>query len=678
MKEKLQNALLVVRRYWQRPPKGQEVAYKEIAAFSVGSMGIKGYSNLMTKYIQMTATCLLTGTVYGLSPRDLMYLFIITNVLGVIKTPFISMLVDNTNTPIGKFRPYILWAGIPTVIAIVGLTWLIPCEQTVIPFDTAAMLENGMSPEALRITKIVLIGVFYNLLSISQPLTGNAQVGLTQVISSNSAERSKILGFSEVLGNLGPSIIQFLLPTVGGLIFGADAMKNIWTYRILMPVFALASFIMSFFALYYTQERAVLPKMHVNKIKFIEGMKILGKNREFWAITVTRFFDSFKTSLVALLPWVCTYQLQNSSFQGIAETIVSIGFTPGMILAPILIAKLGTRKSGLTFCMANCVATAIMFFSFKSGFVFFVMSLFIFNFADGPQYIIQSTVMCDCLDAQQDKTGVRIEGFAQNFQGMVTTIGTILSTILFTFVYEHFGLVSDPNTGLTDYDILYKAEVREPIISTVILIAICASLLAALPYLFVKLDRKTMTAIRASLERKKVIADLALADAPMQEQDAAYEAFLADKAAKEEEAAAKAAEEKAQLKAKQEKKKADEAAYKAMLDEIAAKVIAEGGSDADARRAVKAEKKARRDKKRAATKAMFDKLRADSKALNERKKQFCKEWIAAAKAEGKKKWLHVLAREAFSRQLAKEANEQPSDDTPAEAPTDTPTKSVAG
>lgn len=282
------------------------------------------------------------------------------------------------------------------------------------------------------------------------------------------------------------------------------------------------------------------------------------------------------------------------------------------------------------------------------------------------------------MDAQQDKTSVRIEGFAQNFQGMVTTIGTILSTILFTFVYEHFGLVSDPNTGLTDYDILYKAEVREPIISTVILIAIGASLLAALPYLFVKLDRKTMTAIRASLERKKVIADLALADAPMEEQDAAYEAFLADKAAKEEEAAAKAAEEKAQLKAKQEKKKADEAAYKAMLDEIAAKVIAEGGSDADARRAVKAEKKARRDKKRAATKAMFDKLRADSKALNERKKQFCKEWIAAAKAEGKKKWLHVLAREAFSRRLAKEANEQPSDDTPAEAPTDTPTKSVAG
>lgn len=662
MKAKLQNALLVVRRYWQRPPRGQEVAYKEIAAFSVGSMGLKSYGNLMTKYIQMTATCLLTGTVYGLSPRDLMYLFIITNVIGVVKTPFISMLLDNTNTPIGKFRPYIIWAGIPTVIAIVGLTWLIPCEQTVIPFDTASI-----PPETLRILKIVLIGVFYNLLSIAQPLTGNAQVGLTQVISSNSAERSKILGFTEFLGNLGPSIIQLALPTLGGIFFGADAMMNIWTYRILMPIFAAVSFLMSFFALYYTQERAVIPKMHVNKIKFIDGMKILSKNREFWAITVTRFFDSFKTSLVALLPWVCTYQLRNSSFQGIAETIVSIGFTPGMVLAPLLIYKLGTRKSGLTFCLANCIAAAIMFFSFKSGFVFFVISLFIFNFADGPQYIIQSTVMSDCLDAQQDKTGVRIEGFAQNFQSMVTTIGNILSTVIFTFVYESYGLVADPDTGVTDYSILYNDEVREPIISVVILIAIGASLLAALPYLFVRLDRKTMKRIRASLEFKKVVTDLALTDAPVAQQQAAYEEFLNKREEEESQAALKAAEEKAALKQKQQQARDKEAAFRAELRSVEDTIAARGGSKGEARRAAAAIRKKRQAEKQAVIKAAFDKLHADSKALNARKKQFCKEWIAAAKAEGKKRWLRVLAREAFTRKLAEEANSPESADGAATA-----------
>ena len=104
MREKIQSAWLTLRRYWQRPKKGEEVAYKEIAAFSVGSMGIKSFGSIMS-YIQMSATCLLTASVYGLSPRVLMWLFLITNVIGVVKTPFISMQVDNHSTARGKFRP---------------------------------------------------------------------------------------------------------------------------------------------------------------------------------------------------------------------------------------------------------------------------------------------------------------------------------------------------------------------------------------------------------------------------------------------------------------------------------------------------------------------------------------------------------------------------------------------
>ena len=646
MREKVQDLWLTVRRYWQRPKRGDEVAYKEIAAFSVGSMGLKGYGSLMTNYIQMAATCLLTGTVYGLSPTYIMILYIITNVVGVIKTPFVSMLIDNTNTPIGKFRPYVIWAGIPSVLALVGLTWGVPLD-------------------ASPIVKAVLIGIFYNLLSIAQPLAANAQVGLSQVISSNSAERSRILGFSELLGNLGPSIIQLLLPSIGGIIYGDDAMTNIWTYRILIPIFGIGSLVMSLFALYFAQERAVVPRLKVNKIKFTEGMKILSKNREFWAVTTTRFFDTFKTSLVALLPWVCTYQLGKSSLLGITQTIVSVGFTPGIILAPLLISKLGTRKAGLTFCLANCLAALIMYFTFKQGFVFFVISLFIFNFADGPQYIIQTTIMSDGLDAQQDITGERIEGFAQNFQTMVTTIGGVLSTFLFTWVYESNGLVADPTTGETDYEILKDAAIREPIISTVILIAMAASFLAAMPYLLVRLDRKRMAVIRESLTRKKVIADAGLKDAPEEEQQAAYDAYLEEKEKEEERNKAIAEREKEELRKKNEERDAKIAAFKAKIVAFEQESRAKGVSEKDITKGVKAMRKEAKRQKAAESKEMFDKLRADQKELNRRRKAFCIIWIGNAKAEGKKMWLRVLAREAFSRKLAEESLKMPEEDQTA-------------
>ena len=200
------------------------------------------------------------------------------------------------------------------------------------------------------------------------------------------------------------------------------------------------------------------------------------------------------------------------------------------------------------------------------------------------------------------------------------------------------------------------ASVREPIISTLIIIVIASSFLAAIPYFFVTLDQKKMKRIRASLERKKVLADLSLTDAPEEVCDAAYAQYLADKEAEADKAAAKAQAEKEALRLKQREAAEKEAAFRRELDEIAATGAADGKSEREIKREIDERKRMRKEEKRAAVKAAFEKMRADQKALNRRKKRFCADWIAQAKAEGKKKWLHVLAREAFSRELAREAD----------------------
>ena len=99
---------------------------------------------------------------------------------------------------------------------------------------------------------------------------------------------------------------------------------------------------------------------------------------------------------------------------------------------------------------------------------------------------MQTSILSDGFDYQQDRDGVRIEGFAQNFQLMICTIGTIVSTIVFTFIYESNGLVADATTGLTDYSILTDASVREPIISSVIIVVI----LSLIHIFFVSLTTK--------------------------------------------------------------------------------------------------------------------------------------------------------------------------------------------
>lgn len=117
-----------VRSFWQKPRKNEYVSYKEVFYFSVGGMGIKSLGSILS-YMTLASTCLLFGTVYGLSPRHFVILTIITNIISLIKTPFVSMLVDNTHTKIGKFRPYLLWAGIPTVVGLIGMAY-VPLEAS--------------------------------------------------------------------------------------------------------------------------------------------------------------------------------------------------------------------------------------------------------------------------------------------------------------------------------------------------------------------------------------------------------------------------------------------------------------------------------------------------------------------------------------------------------------------
>lgn len=601
IKQQVQSFFITLRTYWERPRKNEYVNYREVAGFSIGAMGVKGV-NSMLGFIQLAPTCLLIASVYGLSPRDIMILFAVTNIISIIKTPFVSMLVDNTNTKIGKFRPYLLWAGIPTVLSIIALTWFIPLN-------------------ASSTVKIILIGIFFNILSISQPLYNNAYMGISQVITPNSQERTNILSISEFLGNLGPSITALVVPSLAGIFFGKDGMLDIRAYRILLPAFSIIGFAMGLIVLYYSKERVIKPKNEKEKIKFLDGIRQISKNRYFWIITVSKFFDGFKGGLSMMLTWVCAYQLQNTGIQGVVSTIVSVGYTPGIMLAPLFIKKMGSKRAALLFHFLNPVAALVMLLTFKNGFVFFVISLFLYNFALGPQYIMQTSMLSDGFDYQQDKQGIRIEGFAQNFMLMITTIGTIVSTSVFTFIYEKNGLIADAVTGLTDYSILINDNIREPIITGVILVVIITSMCSALPYIFCNLTSKDMDEIRHSLEKKKFISENKLFNLSPDEQEIRFEEYL-DKISEEEAVFTKKLEEEKETRKKQ--------------IEIFAKM------DKQEIKALRIKEKERLSKQR--------------KDLKMRKKTFIDEEVKRAKENGEKGYLKIIAREKFEDMLIHEQN----------------------
>lgn len=638
---KITNLLYDVRSFWQKPRKNEYVSYKEVFYFSVGGMGIKSLGSILS-YMTLASTCLLFATVYGLSPRHFVILTVITNVISLIKTPFVSMMIDNTHTKIGKFRPYLLWAGIPTVIGLIGMAY--------VPLSASPVM------------KCVLVGIFINLVTITQPVYNNAYMGISQIITPNSQERTRILSISEFIANLGPSLIQLLLPSIAGIFFGDDCMKNVLTYRIFVPVFAVSGFLLGLLCLFNTRERVLDTRLATGKVPFFKGVKELSKNRYFWIVSLSKFFEGFKGGIGVLLGWVVTYQLGKSSMLGIVQTIVSVGFTPGILLAPLFMNKLGRKNAAFFTHFLNAVMALLMLFTFRKGFVFFVIASFCYNFASGPQYIIQTSILSDGLDYHQDKYGTRLEGFAQNFMLMITTVGTILSTVTFSFIYEHFGLVADPETGLTDYEILTDASVREPIIQWVVIVVIIAGALAALPYIFCNLKAKDMVEIRQRLEFKKFKDNGNFEGVEESVIREAYEKHLEEielehKLDRERLQAAKDRAEEKRLEAIREKEE-----FNNTLQEEAREMSEAGASKKEIKRYIKEKKANRAALENQARKERFAAFNAERKAFAARKKEFIKADVERRKQAGERGYLRILAREAFEDMIVKENNKESGND----------------
>ena len=487
---KLGGAIKSVVKDWNKPSGNNEVPNKEIAAFSFGGIGYKTLT-AFGQYIQLAATCALLGSIYNISPNNFAILFVISTIIGIAKTPLVSWIMDNTNTRFGKLRPYIVFAGIPTIIGIIGLCFWVPIDGS-------------------TVAKMVSIGIFYNIFLIGQQILLAAYAGLSQVISPHSGERNKILTISEFIANLGPSLLQLLFPTLAALLFGGQT--DITAYRVLFPIFAIVSFALGLLALFFVKERAVITKKEKEEVKFIEGLKLVAKNFDFWAVSISRFFKGVKDWVVALVIWIFVYQFKDiEAFQGISTTVITFGATIGMFLSPFIMKKFGNGKSAFAVYLLSAIATGIMAFVFQIHVILFLIPMFIFYIAMGPQYILQTSITADALDEIQLQSGKRIEGFAQNFQAMFETLGGVASMGISLPMYAHYGLGDD-------YSVLYDASVREPIIRWTIIFSTLAALISAIPFLFCKMTNKRHEEIIAELKAREALAEGSQATEEAQEE----------------------------------------------------------------------------------------------------------------------------------------------------------------
>ena len=277
-----------IKAHWTTPPEGRYVPYKEIAAYSVGGIGVK-FVIYTAWYIGLSATSLLAGSALGLKNGDLVKLTMIATVIGIFLVPLRGMIIDNTRSSKGKFRPYLLYTGIPSGILLTGFAFL--------PFESMSYNQ-----------KLWALFITYELLQLCYPFYDQAYTTLVQVMSPNSTERADVITISTFIYSLAPTILGFLVPILAGFTGG---LEHINAYRIIMPIFGIGGALIGLFSYTGTKERIIVAKDYTPKVPFFKGIGAGIQNKYQWARSITGWLILLQGGIGSVTTWYFYYGIKD-------------------------------------------------------------------------------------------------------------------------------------------------------------------------------------------------------------------------------------------------------------------------------------------------------------------------------------------------------------------------------
>lgn len=473
-----------VKTYWKKPPEGKYMSFREIFAYSVGGFG--AYSVFtMAQALLLSTTNVIIGNTIGIQPMHMYVMYLISVITNIPLTMLRANMVDNVRYKEGKYRPYLLRMGVPTI---------------------AISLLFVFTPYAKvgYIWRCVLIFIYNFGLQFFYNFFYDAYENLIHVLSPNSQERTNATAIKSMIYSLSPTITNFVTPLIAQKVANGN-MYDLRVYRWLYPFIAVIG--VAFITLVYarTEEKIVIAKTHVMKIKFTDALREVAKNKYFWIISLAGWLGFLETCTYVILQWLYNYaHLCTAEQYSFITLIRGTAYGWGMVLAPFAVKRWGKKKVLIITNVFNVICLAMVYP--LMGSIWTVLICMYFNaIADSFILVLNPAIQADIRDYQHYKSGERIDGMF----GAVALIGsfvTMATSSVLPAVYEKYGIYSG-NGYENMYDVLYDLPTLYKLVGVLVILSAVGAALNVVPYFFYDLTETKQKAIIKILQIRAMFED---------------------------------------------------------------------------------------------------------------------------------------------------------------------------
>jgi GPH family glycoside/pentoside/hexuronide:cation symporter len=455
----------------------ESLSFREKFSYALGDTA----SNLFWMTFIYFGTIFYTD-VFGISAAATGTLLFAARILDTIFDPVIGMVADRTNTRWGKFRPYMLWGVLP--FGICGtLAFVTP------PFDAGG--------------KLVWAYITYGLVGLVYSTINLPYSALMGVISSSTAERTKVSSFRFVGAYSGGLIVSLCTKYLVKLLGGADEPRG-WAMTV--GLYAAIGMVMWVVCFANTKERVTPPADQSSS--FDRDVKDVMENRPWLVLFLLGIFSlGYQAIRNGCVAYYFKYYVGDQDVFGwhlSADAMVSAFFVVGSLatlVATSVVAPLAQRlgKKLLYSIMMGATTVLTMAFYFlrpQDVVAMFVLQLVV-NVIMGPAAALVFAMYADASDYSEWKTGRRSTGLVFAASSFAQKMGWALGGAATGWILAAFGYKAGSSTP----------ESLNGIRMLVSVIPAAASLLAAILPIFYSLDDKRVAGIEAELgERRKAAA----------------------------------------------------------------------------------------------------------------------------------------------------------------------------
>ena len=370
--------------------------------FGLGTIGRDMFYTMVSMYIMVYIT-------EGLGVSDSM-LAVITTVLLVLRVfdalndPVMGILVDNTKSRFGKFKPGMVIGGLGGAI-----------------FMILMFSDMGLSGTKY----VVVFAICYFLWDILYGLNDIAYWSMMPSLSTNQTQREKIGSFARICANIGLfTMVVAIVPVTNklGEVVGS-AQKGWFILAIIVAVLMLAFMAITVFGV--KEDKAVFKEEEKTSLK--EMFNVVFKNDQLlWvAVSMSLFMIGYTTTTVFGVHFF-KYAYGDEGMYSIFAGVLGVSQLTALSVFT-WVRKKFTRRNLYTYATIMVVVGYLVFFFAPMNMIWIGIAGMLLFIGQAFIQMLMLMFLADTIEYGQWKLGKRNESITFSVQPMINKLGGAIS-----------------------------------------------------------------------------------------------------------------------------------------------------------------------------------------------------------------------------------------------------------